>query len=71
IAASMWGKFKTTFQMAAIILLILNMAASLMIHQVDVIYILGEIALYIALVLTIISLIDYLSKNRGVLKEQD
>lgn len=71
IAASMWGKFKTTFQMVAIILLIFHMAVSLMIHNVDVIYILGEIALYIALILTIVSLVDYLSKNRQVLKEQD
>ncbi|MCD7865156.1 MAG: CDP-diacylglycerol--glycerol-3-phosphate 3-phosphatidyltransferase [Clostridiales bacterium] len=71
IAASMWGKFKTTFQMAAIILLILNCACSLFIGGVDLIYILAEIVLYIALVLTAISLIDYLAKNKDVLKEQD
>lgn len=71
IAASMWGKFKTTFQMIAIILLIFNMAASLMIGYVDLIYVLAEIALWIALILTIVSLIDYLVKNKAVLKEQD
>ncbi|MCD8232407.1 MAG: CDP-diacylglycerol--glycerol-3-phosphate 3-phosphatidyltransferase [Clostridiales bacterium] len=71
IAASMWGKFKTTFQMAAIILLILNCAWSLTIGGVDVIYVLGQIVLYVALALTIISLVDYLMKNKGVLSEQD
>jgi len=71
IAASMWGKFKTTFQMAAIILLILNCAWSLPVGSVDVIYLLGQIVLYVALILTIISLVDYLMKNKGVLKEQD
>ncbi len=71
IAASMWGKFKTTFQMAAIILLILNCACCLFIGGVDLIYILAEIVLYIALVLTVISLVDYLAKNKDVLKEQD
>lgn len=71
IAASMWGKFKTTFQMAAIILMILNCACSLRIGNVDILYILAQIALYAALVLTVISLIDYLAKNRDVLKEQD
>lgn len=71
IAASMWGKFKTTFQMVAIILLILDSRFDLMIGGFDAIHILGELALYIALVLTIVSLIDYLVKNKGVLKEQD
>lgn len=71
IAASMWGKFKTTFQMAAIILLILSCAWTLTIGTVNVIYILGQVVLYVALVLTIISLIDYLMKNRAVLSEQD
>ncbi len=65
IAASMWGKFKTTFQMVAIILLILELAwTNLIIH------LLGQIALYGALILTVISLVDYLIKNKSVLKEQ-
>lgn len=71
IAASMWGKFKTTFQMAMIILLILNINFDVMIGSVGVIYILGVIATYIALILTIVSLIDYLWKNKAVLKEQN
>lgn len=63
IAASYWGKFKTTFQMIMIIMLILNYDNS--IYQLC-----AAIITYIALILTIISLIDYLLKNKGVLKEQ-
>lgn len=63
IAASYWGKFKTTFQMFMVIVLILNF---------DNCYfqLLGTVLTYIALVLTVVSLIDYLWKNRAVLKEQ-
>ena len=63
IAASYWGKFKTTFQMLMVIVLILNF---------DNCYfqLLGTVLTYIALVLTVVSLIDYLWKNRAVLKEQ-
>lgn len=71
IAASMWGKFKTTFQMVAIVLLILDCAWGFWIGQINVVHVLGVILLYVALVLTIISLIDYLIKNKQVLKEQD
>lgn len=63
IAASYWGKFKTVFQMLMIIVLILNIN-----HPVMVI--LGQILIYIALALTVISLLDYVIKNRDVLKEQ-
>ena len=71
IAASMWGKFKTTFQMAMIILLILNMNFDVYVAGVGIIHVLALIATYVALVLTIVSLIDYLCKNKAVLKEQD
>ena len=71
IAASMWGKFKTTFQMAMIILLILNMNADVYVAGVGIIHLLALIATYVALVLTIVSLLDYLYKNKAVLKEQD
>ena len=63
IAASMWGKFKTTFQMAMIILLILNW--NMLWFQI-----LSIAVVYVALVLTVVSLIDYLVKNKAVLKEQ-
>ena len=63
IAASYWGKFKTTFQMLMVIVLILN-------FDNRYFQILGTVLTYIALVLTVVSLIDYLWKNRAVLKEQ-
>lgn len=63
IAASYWGKFKTTFQMLMIIVLILNI-------QLFLFQILGVILTYAALILTVISLVDYLIKNISVLKEQ-
>ena len=62
IAASYWGKFKTTFQMFAIILLIMDLGGSL-------VYIVEQILIYIALILTLISLVDYIAKNIDVLKE--
>ena len=64
IAASYWGKFKTTFQMFAIILLILNLG-----ETYPMIHILEQILVYIALILTIVSLVDYVAKNIDVLKE--
>ncbi len=63
IAASYWGKFKTTFQMIMIIMLIIN-------YDNQLYQICAAIVTYVALILTIISLIDYLIKNKGVLKEQ-
>ena len=63
IAASYWGKFKTTFQMLMVIVLILNIPNQFF-------TVLGTILTYIALALTIISLIDYIAKNKDVLKEQ-
>ena len=60
IAASYWGKFKTTFQMAAVCLLIADISA---------ISLLTQIVLWIAVVLTVVSLIDYLVKNKDVMKE--
>ena len=63
IAASMWGKYKTTFQMAMVILLILN-------WNFIWFEVLSTIVFWIAVILTIVSLIDYLIKNKEVLKEQ-
>ncbi len=58
IAASYWGKFKTVFQMVMVILMIVN------IEQLQIV---TTIIMYIALVLTIVSLIDYLVKNWGAM----
>lgn len=60
IAASYWGKFKTTFQMIAVILLIVRIPALALVTNFCV---------WIALALTVISLIDYLAKNHKVLTE--
>ncbi|MDD6810262.1 MAG: CDP-diacylglycerol--glycerol-3-phosphate 3-phosphatidyltransferase [Lachnospiraceae bacterium] len=60
IAASYWGKFKTTFQMIMICLLIADISA---LHGLTV------VVMWIALLLTVISLIDYLVKNKDVMKD--
>ena len=59
IAASYWGKFKTVFQMAMIIVLIADFGG--------VFDIVGEVLIWIAVALTLISLFDYIWKNREVL----
>ena len=58
IAASYWGKFKTTFQMIAVILMIVNLSA---LHLVTGMF------TWAALILTIVSLADYIMKNHKVL----
>ena len=63
IAASYWGKFKTTFQMLMVIVLILDIP-----HPVF--YWLGLILTYVSLALTVISLIDYIVKNKNVLQDK-
>jgi len=63
IAASYWGKFKTTFQMIMVIVLMLN-------FQNNIMFILGRVLVWISLALTVISLVDYVAKNVDVLKEQ-
>ena len=63
IAASMWGKYKTTFQMIMVIMLIINIAHP--IYQL-----VATIVTYIALILTVVSLVDYVVKNKDVLKDQ-
>lgn len=60
IAASYWGKFKTTFQMVMVCLMIANIPA---------LSVLTDIVMWIALILTVVSLADYLWKNKEVMKE--
>ena len=60
IAASYWGKFKTTFQMIMICLMIANL---------EPLHLFTDIVMWIALLLTVISLMDYLLKNKEVMKE--
>ncbi len=60
IAASYWGKFKTTFQMVAVCLMIADIAALSLVTN---------IVTWIAVILTVVSLVDYLIKNKDVMKE--
>ncbi|MCM1245084.1 MAG: CDP-diacylglycerol--glycerol-3-phosphate 3-phosphatidyltransferase [Roseburia sp.] len=62
IAASYWAKVKTTVQMIMAIVLIFN-------FQHPVFRIIEQVLIYAALVLTVISLFDYIYKNRDVLKD--
>ncbi|MCI5623093.1 MULTISPECIES: CDP-diacylglycerol--glycerol-3-phosphate 3-phosphatidyltransferase [Anaerostipes] len=62
IAASYWGKFKTNFQMFMIIMLIIDLGTKTAVM-------IENILIVIAVALTIISLIDYLAKNKEVLAE--
>ena len=62
IAASWWGKFKTVSQMIMIILLIANLGG--------VFIVLENLFMWIALTLTVVSLADYIWKNKKVLSMQ-
>lgn len=61
IAASYWGKFKTTFQMVMI---------CLMIADLEALSLVTVIVTWAAVILTVVSLVDYLVKNRGVMQEK-
>ncbi len=59
IAASKWGKVKTVFQMIMV---------GFMIGNLPVFDLLTALLMWIALALTLISLVDYIAKNREILK---
>ena len=60
IAASYWGKFKTTFQIVMI---------CLMIADLEALQIITTIVTWVAVILTVVSLVDYLVKNKEVMKD--
>lgn len=60
IAASMWGKVKTVFQMTMVILLIADLPIPALITQA---------VIWIAVILTIVSLIDYIAKNKKLISD--
>ncbi|MBQ4464006.1 MAG: CDP-diacylglycerol--glycerol-3-phosphate 3-phosphatidyltransferase [Eubacterium sp.] len=62
IAASWWGKIKTAVQMIMSLLLIFH-------FEHPVFRIIDTVFIYLALVLTVVSLIDYIYKNREVMKD--
>ena len=61
IAASYWGKFKTVAQMAMIIVLLADFGG--------VFDVIGTALIWVSLVLTIVSLVDYVKKNIQVLTQ--
>lgn len=63
IAASYWGKIKTICRMAMIILLIADLGGVMAVVE--------NILIDLSVALTLISLADYLWKNKGVLSMQD
>ncbi len=62
IAASYWGKFKTVSHMTMIIMLILD-------FQNPIYQIVTSVVVWVGLALTVISLIDYVWKNKQVLTQ--
>ena len=60
IAASYWGKFKTTFQIIMI---------CLMIADLEELQLLTMIVTWVAVILTVVSLVDYLVTNKDVMKD--
>lgn len=65
IAASYWGKFKTVFQMVMVCLMIANLGTVW-----EWMRWLTDICMWVALGLTVISLVDYILKNKGVLSDE-
>lgn len=61
IAASYWGKFKTVFQMFMIIVLIADLGG--------VFDVIGTVLIWVSLILTVVSLVDYVAKNKEVLTQ--
>lgn len=59
LAASYWGKFKTVFQMVMV---------CLMIADIEKLQPVTDIVMWIAVILTVVSLADYLIKNKDVMK---
>ena len=63
IAASYWGKIKTICQMVMIIVLLADLGAGMVMAE--------QILIGLSVALTVISLADYLYKNKQVLSLQD
>lgn len=61
IAASMWGKYKTAISMVMIGFVIADI-------NYPVFMIITQVLIWAALVLTVVSLVDYIVKNRNVFK---
>ena len=66
IAAGWWGKVKTAVTMVTIVILIANLGENFA-SAAGVIHIIEQVLIYISAALTVISLIDYLVKNKDVI----
>jgi len=62
IAADFWGKLKTVSQMVMVVVVLLPLDFAWL-------KVAGIVLIYIAAALTVISAVDYLAKNKGVLKD--
>jgi CDP-diacylglycerol--glycerol-3-phosphate 3-phosphatidyltransferase len=63
IAASWWGKIKTNVQMIMSVLLIFHL-------NFYAFHVLEQIFIYLSVILTVVSLIDYMIKNKDILKDK-
>lgn len=70
IAAGIWGKIKTAEQMVMLCILIADFGSAFPTAS-SVIGIIEDVLIYAALILTLISLFDYLLHNKGVLAENN
>ena len=70
IAAGLWGKIKTAEQMVMLCILIADFGGAFP-EVATAIHIFEDILIYLALILTIVSLLDYLLHNKGVLAENN
>ncbi len=68
IAAGIWGKIKTAEQMVMLCIMIADLG-SVFVEAEDYIHAFENVLVYIALILTIVSLMDYLLHNKNVLAE--
>ncbi|SFA79184.1 CDP-diacylglycerol--glycerol-3-phosphate 3-phosphatidyltransferase [Acetitomaculum ruminis DSM 5522] len=62
IAAGIWGKLKTVCQMIMILVLILDFSNVYY-------YYLEQVLIYLSLILTIVSLVDYIYHNKEIIKD--
>jgi CDP-diacylglycerol--glycerol-3-phosphate 3-phosphatidyltransferase len=71
IAASRWGKLKTFFQIVAIVMFILmDSTSSVVVFGIDVIEVVNVLAwpvMIVAVILTLVSMVDYIYHARDVL----
>lgn len=70
IAAGIWGKVKTAFTMVMLCIVIADFGriGALQAYS-EIIHILEMVLIYISLILTVVSLIDYLIQNKDVLSD--